>query len=300
MQDTRLLSLISCAKKYAISGPILVGLSGGPDSTALLHLLIKASKSLNLAIHLAHIDHGLRKESLVECSILKKRYKTYPFYSTRLDVSGANLEDRCREARLAFFGEVYKKIGARALCLAHHRDDQAETMLKRVFEGGRLSGLQEFRELRGMQVLRPLLSLRKADLLAYLKEQNISYFLDPTNLNGSNLRSRMRMELLPLLENHFGKGISKNLAHLSTWTADIEDLLSENIPALGADFSGVHKAKIRHFLRNQGKLSRAEIETAILLIQEKAHKKVVGPYEIHLGRLQLKEKLPKLVVPTDA
>lgn len=300
MQNTLLLSLILLAKKHAISGTVLIGFSGGPDSTALLHLLIEASKILKLDLHIAHVDHGLRPESQDECDLLKNRYKAFPFHSTRLNIEGANLEDRCREARLEFFGRIYQEIGANFLILAHHADDQAETMLKRIFEGGRLIGLQEMRELRKMRVFRPLLTARKAELINYLEQRQVSYLLDPTNQNGSNLRSRMRGELLPLIEHHFGKGITNNLGYLSLWATDIEDYLSQDLPLLGSDFSKVHPAKLRHFLRVQGKISRSQVETVIRLVKEKAHKKEVGPYEIHMGTLQLKEKLPKLVVPTDA
>ncbi|MCH9614049.1 MAG: tRNA(Ile)-lysidine synthase [Chlamydiia bacterium] len=295
MKDTRLQSTIASLHRAKLSGKILIGFSGGPDSTALLHLLQDASKHIPLEIHLAHVDHGLREESAKEALLLKKRYAKLPFYKTKLEINGKNLEDRCREARLAFFKEIYKKIGANALCLGHHLDDQAETVLKRLFEGGRLRGLLEETTLYGMRIVRPLLELSKKSLISYLDEKDIPYLQDPTNLGDHNLRAKMRANLLPYLEEQFGKGIRKNLANTGKWAKDIEDYLETKTPKLGEDFSRLPKAVLRHFLKREGNLSNAEIETAMQLLHEKKGKKCVGPYEIHGGRLQLKEKLRRMV-----
>lgn len=295
MKNTRLQSTVSALKRANISGDILIGFSGGPDSTALLHLLQESSRFVPLKLHLAHVDHGLRQNSRQEAQILKMRYPDFPFYETRLNISGSNLEDRCREARLLFFQDIYRKIGASALFLGHHLDDQAETVLKRLFEGGRLRGLQEDTTLEGMRVLRPLLDLPKASLIAYLKENQLLYFEDPTNIGHHNLRAKMRLDLLPLLEQHFGKGIRKNLANAGKWAGDIEAYLDTKIPSYGEDLSRTPRAVLRHFFKREGKLSNAQIETAIALLEEKKAKKQVGPYEIHCGRLQLKEKLRTMV-----
>jgi tRNA(Ile)-lysidine synthase len=102
--------------------------------------------------------------------------------------------------------------------LGHHADDQAEVILKRVFEGSSLfslSGLEFDRSIEGMKVWRPLLGVQKKTVLDWLKKQNLTFFTDPTNHSSSNLRGKMRKEILPFLNESFGKDIASNLCSLA-------------------------------------------------------------------------------------
>src|SRR5258708_5164832 len=116
--------------------PLLLALSGGPDSMALFYQLL----DLNHPFQVAHVDHGWRAESSQEGAILEElcREKKIALHLRKLKLEGANLEDLSRKARLLFFQEVCSKEKLEGVLLAHHADDQAETVLKRVLEGASL------------------------------------------------------------------------------------------------------------------------------------------------------------------
>lgn len=204
-----------------LNGPLLLGLSGGVDSLVLLHLLVACKKK----VHVAHVDHGWRTESSQEARELKKHVLGLglPFHlhvikkkETR-NLEDRNLEDRGRKARLAFFSKIYKKEKCQALLLAHHADDQAETILKRVLEGSHFlfwGGMKMHATLEGMDVVRPLLTTPKKELKKWAEQKGLAYFQDPTNEDKRFLRGRMRTQILPLLAKSFGKEVAGNLLHL--------------------------------------------------------------------------------------
>lgn len=212
--------------------PVLVGLSGGPDSMALFTLLLEQEYE----VYAAHLDHGLRSESAAEAVFLQEwvqKRSQKALFTKRCDfnVKEANLEDQCREARLAFFQKVYKQIDAQALCLGHQADEQCETVLKRLLEGGYWSymGIRAETSLRGMRVLRPLLKLSKQQILQLLEHREIPFFTDPSNNSGENLRGRMRTEIIPQLEEKFGKSMRSNLLIFQERCYKIHNYLIEKV-----------------------------------------------------------------------
>ena len=127
--------------KVSSQDTVIAGVSGGIDSSALLFLLSDYAYLYGIDLHIAHFDHGWRKESGEQAQLLRSLVENtlrWPFHLERSKDSGkkrANLEDEARRERLAFFQRVYHKTGASGLLLAHQREDQAETVLKRIFEG---------------------------------------------------------------------------------------------------------------------------------------------------------------------
>ena len=202
--------------------PLLLGFSGGVDSSALLSLVLECRRFFSLDIHVAHFDHAWREESLKEAEDLKIRVEGLGlvFHSVRSDGKGAigsNREERAREERYAFFKKVYIEVGAQALVLAHQRDDQVETVLKRIFEGAGLlssGGMQQDSLYKGMVLWRPLLSIAREELIEWNSSKGISCLMDSTNLDLQFLRPRMREKLLPEIEKWFGKNIRKNIFSL--------------------------------------------------------------------------------------
>ena len=112
-----------------LDSPLLLGLSGGPDSLALFHLLLETSSFVPFKLHVAHVDHGWREESSKEAQWLKSYVEKWgvPFYLKKLE--GCLNEEAAREGRLSFFSSLYRELGCKALLLGHQGDDQAETVL---------------------------------------------------------------------------------------------------------------------------------------------------------------------------
>ncbi len=212
--------------------PLLLGLSGGPDSMALFWLL----KKVDYPFSVAHVDHGWREESGEEAVQLKALCQQHqiPFFVKRLEPLSVqrNLEDEGRKARLAFFKEIVVQEGLEGVLLAHQADDQAETVLKRLFEGAslpKLKGLSAKTEIDGLTILRPLLRVRKEEILRWLEGEGISYFLDPTNRDERFLRGRMRRALMPQLSQSFGKEVTPSLCRIGESAEELSAFIEEQI-----------------------------------------------------------------------
>ena len=253
--------------------PLLLAYSGGPDSKALLYGLLEAG----IKPHLAHVDHGWREESLLEAELLRKEAENLklPFHSIRLTcLPDKNLEDYGREARLQFFRTLFDQIPFQALLLGHHSDDLAETALKRIFEGAHLpflGGMTPTSELMGMAVWRPLLGVRKKEILHFLETKMLKGFYDKTNDDPKFLRTRLRQTMIPDLTVSFGKEIVPNLALLSERAYELKEYLDRKVESIrkmegewGSAFylKGVERLEARHLLRRFIR-SRTQIETVL-------------------------------------
>lgn len=224
-------------KNLSENSHYLLGLSGGVDSMALFDLLCKLKKEKNFFLHLIYVDHGLREESATEARALKQiveeRNLVDVFYHTE-KVEGvllkANIEDKLRIARYKIFSTYYQKIKADGLFLAHHKDDVAETVFKRIFEGaslGKLSGLVDVSYQKEMKILRPFLPFSKKELLSYVEKEGLKTFHDKTNEDERYLRSRMRKSLFPKIEEGFGKNAANSLVHLSEKMKQVQNYLEK-------------------------------------------------------------------------
>jgi tRNA(Ile)-lysidine synthase len=218
-------------ENYRTDKPLLLGFSGGPDSLALLYLLLECKRFFPaLDIHLAHVDHRWRPESSKQALALRDLAfrLNLPFYLHTLserDEKESNAEAKARDARLNFFKRLSLQNSYQAVVLAHQRDDQAETILKRVFEGASLfslGGLRPLSELFGMNIWRPLLKVSKKEIINWLEERGLSPLDDETNRDVKYLRSRMRVQIFPKIADLFGKQISHNLCYLADCANDLK------------------------------------------------------------------------------
>jgi tRNA(Ile)-lysidine synthase len=232
--------MIQNAKKRLIplEGKILLGLSGGPDSMCLCSLLMDLGKEF----HIAHIDHGLQVSSTSERERLASFAKdnNIPFHSIILEGGGhpaKNLEDVLRNKRREFFKKVMESEGLDILLLGHQKDERAETIVKRFFEGGsilNLPGIKLFSSYKGIQIVRPLLYTTKKSVIEYLERRNIEYFTDPTNFGTGNLRAKMRGSLLPVLEKEFGKNIISSVCDLGDQMEGVVKYLGREVSKIEA------------------------------------------------------------------
>jgi len=203
---------------------IVVGVSGGPDSVALLYLLNSLKKELNLTLHVAHLDHALRKDSASDRKFVEHLASCLklPVSSARINIAQlakkGSTEEIARNARLGFLFSVARKIKANKIALGHNFDDQAETVLMRLVRGTGLYGLTAIlpkREIAGYILIRPLIGIRRKEIEAFLKSKKIIPRRDITNKQDIYLRNRIRNRLLPLLAREYNKNIKEVLVNMA-------------------------------------------------------------------------------------
>jgi tRNA(Ile)-lysidine synthase len=184
---------------------VVVAVSGGPDSMALLHALWELAARLEIRLEVATIDHGMRPEARAEGELVRARALALelPWHGLHVDVAAArrgraSLQDAARRVRLAALEELAARRGAARVALGHQADDQAETVLFRVVRGTGLAGLAGIPYARA-PFIRPLLDVTRAEVGRYLKRRSIPFVDDPSNADPRFARARIRHGLLPLL-----------------------------------------------------------------------------------------------------
>ncbi|MBR3117314.1 MAG: tRNA lysidine(34) synthetase TilS [Bacilli bacterium] len=185
---------------------VVVAVSSGPDSMALLNLLLELRKEKKLKIVVAHINHNLREESKEEYDFTRKyaHDNKCEFEGIMFDKYDTNsIENEARERRYAFFESVLKKYKSKYLFTAHHGDDLIETILMRLTRGSSLDGYSGFKKISyrdNYVILRPLIFYTKDEILKYVEKNNIPYRIDKTNFSKKYTRNRYRLDILPLLK----------------------------------------------------------------------------------------------------
>jgi tRNA(Ile)-lysidine synthase len=181
---------------------VLAGVSGGPDSMAMLHVLSVLRAKLGFELFAHAVDHGLRAEAMEEVALAEEQARLLgvPFGVSRLRVEpGGNLQARARAARLGALREQARLLGAVRIALAHHADDRAETVLQRILRGSGPAGLAVLAPRAG-DLIRPFVRARRSDVIDHLQRHGIPFAQDPSNEDRRFLRARVRADLLPMLE----------------------------------------------------------------------------------------------------
>lgn len=219
-------------KLFAPGETVVVAVSGGADSVALLDILTRLDDE-GLKLIVAHLNHCLRgAESDADeqfVADLAARYRL-PFVAIRVDVASLaaggrfSLEDAGRQARYAFFHEVARRRGAGSIAVAHHLDDQAETVLIRLLRGAGGAGLSAMTASGDSLIKRPLLQVGRAELESYLNSCGITWRTDSSNADTTILRNSIRHELIPTLRKYNPK-ITERLAATAEILASDEELL---------------------------------------------------------------------------
>ena len=198
---------------------LVVGVSGGPDSVCLLHLLVGLKERLGISLHVAHLNHVLRgMESEADAQYVSELAERLGIGVTleQRDVKsyqsehGLSLEEAAREVRYHFFAEVASSVGTDRIALGHTADDQAETILMRLVRGSGVYGLQGMQPLTQwesladtrLMVVRPLLEVSRKEVEAYCQQHALTPRIDSSNLSSSYFRNRIRNELMPLLQSY--------------------------------------------------------------------------------------------------
>jgi tRNA(Ile)-lysidine synthase len=190
---------------------VLIGLSGGADSVALTDMLVRLSETMNLSLTCCHINHHLRgaesEEDCLFCEELCDRWEI-PFVQADIDIEAIarrqkmGLEEAGRIIRYNIFAQITAEDNIDRIALAHHADDQVETMLFRLFRGTGPAGLSGIPRQRG-KIIRPLLSHTKEEIVKYLRKRRLSFREDSSNSDVRFSRNAIRQEILPAIEKHF-------------------------------------------------------------------------------------------------
>ena len=212
---------------------VLVGVSGGADSVALLYALNSLSGEMGFELCAAHLNHGIRGESakrdekyviaLCEklCVPLEIGYADIPLEAKR---KSQTIEQAARNIRYEFLESVREKFGAKSIAVAHHKNDQAESILLHMFRGSGLSGLVGIKYVRG-NIIRPFLDVSRNDIEKYLEKNNIEYCTDETNLELDARRNKLRLELIPYIEENINPRIIDCLCENARLLLDDEDYI---------------------------------------------------------------------------
>lgn len=275
-------------KLHNLPPRVLIGLSGGADSVALLLLLLDSGVQASAV----HVNHGLRgddsdgDEAFVRCLCAEKNV---PLTVYRAMPPENPSEGWAREVRYGFFRDAMRASGADALVLAHHRDDQAETLLLHLLRGSGLTGLTGMAAdttVEGLRILRPLLNVSRAEIHASLEERNQSWREDGSNADARYLRNALRLEVLPKLEQLI-PGAAERIAATASLLSEDEAVLQSltraflaaytgnalPLDALQAQMKGLQRRILRSWWAAEGapqaerSLSSAQTETLLSLLE---------------------------------
>jgi tRNA(Ile)-lysidine synthase len=185
---------------------VIVAVSGGPDSVCLLSLLHVLRAHLQIGLVVAHYDHGLRPDEdegetqfvLRLADSMNLPFETEKAHGLNRDDAASN-EEKAREARYSFLEKIMDKMQAQKIAVGHNLNDQAETVIMRLLRGSGPSGLAGIPPFRERKIIRPLIEVKREQILSYLKSKKLSYMLDSSNLETKYLRNEIRLNLMPLL-----------------------------------------------------------------------------------------------------
>ena len=210
--------------------PLAVAFSGGLDSTVLLHATIKAHGKKN--VHAFHVHHGIQKEAdqwQAHCKAVAKKFGCH-FDTQNVKLNKpSNIESQARNLRYEALTQMCQAHKIQDLLLAHHLDDQAETVLIQLMRGAGLPGLSAMPQVKSKELIhlwRPFLNMRRKDLETYAKEHQLTWIEDPSNQDESYRRNAIRKTILPILEK-FQEGATENLSRSAKHLGEAQELLNQ-------------------------------------------------------------------------
>lgn len=218
--------VLSTINKYELikkGDKIVVGLSGGPDSVCLLHILNRMKEEWNLEIYAAHLNHQIRGiEAQKDAFYISKLCEDLgiTFFIKSIDVpkyceeNGLSIEEGARKLRYEMFYEIKHNIKANKIAIGHNLNDQAETILMRMMRGTGLQGLKGIDYIRDGVIIRPILDIERHDIEEYCKQNNLNPRIDQTNLESIYTRNKIRLELIPYMKDNFNSNIIESIVRM--------------------------------------------------------------------------------------
>lgn len=225
--------ILNTIKKYNLieeNDSIVVGVSGGPDSICLLHILNSLKTKLNFKIYVAHINHMIRQEADSETEYVKEFCKkiNVECFVKKVDVISMaqkekkGTEEKGREIRYEFFEEILNKTNSNKIATAHNNNDKVETILMNILRGSGTAGLKGIDPIRDNKYIRPLIETNRKDIEKYCEENRLNPKYDKSNQENVYTRNKVRNILIPYIEKEFNPNILKAINRLSN-VATAED-----------------------------------------------------------------------------
>ena len=233
------MDILSAVKHHHMFDPgdrVLVAVSGGPDSIALLHNLHTRSSEFGITLHIAHLNHGIRGEAAdLDEQFVREFAESLGLDCTvkRVDVPAlkselkAGEEETARIVRYEFLQETANDIGADKIAVGHNADDRAESVLFNIIRGAGIDGLGSIRPVRG-NIVRPLIHTTRREIETYISENALPFRVDESNMDIAYSRNRIRHEMLPMLESDYNSEIRAALVRLADIASDISDFMNQS------------------------------------------------------------------------
>lgn len=281
---------------------IVVAVSGGPDSIALLHGLYSLKNEYNLSLYVCHLNHQLRGDDsdgdakYVEEICRELNIKSFIFSEDIEEYSKKNkmsFEEGAREARYRLFNKVLKETNSNKIAVAQNQNDQSETLLMRLMRGAGLEGLSAIKYKRD-NIIRPLLNTSRNLIEKYCKENNLNSRTDKTNFETIYTRNKIRLEMIPYIQKNFNENIIKQLSLTADLLQDDVDYFNKEVNNIYKkiveeskngleikleNLNNVHKAILSRLIRkiikeisgNLKEITQVHIEEIINLVKSKNH-----------------------------
>jgi len=225
-------------KKYNLiknGDKIVIGVSGGPDSICLLHILTELKQALNIEIVVAHINHMIRSVADSETKYVQDFCKriNVPCFVKKVNVleiaknEKKGTEEVGRNERYAFFNEVLEKTNSNKIATAHNSNDRAETVILNLLRGSGISGLKGIEVNRQNKYIRPLIDASREEIEEYCKKNDLKPKYDETNQENIYSRNKVRNELIPYIKKEFNQNIIKTINRLSELATEENDYLEK-------------------------------------------------------------------------
>ncbi len=230
---------VDTSQKFAMfdeNDHVLAGVSGGPDSIALLLFLIEIKEKYSLNIGVAHLNHMLRgKEAERDEEFVRSLAEKFsiPFFVGKKDVAAfakenrLSIEDSARKVRYSFFKETLKENQYSKIALGHNSDDNSELILMNILRGSGTKGLTGIPPKRENIIIRPLIEISKNQIVKFLEDKSQDYMIDSSNNENIYLRNSIRNYLIPKIEENYNPKIKESLIRLSTIVKDEDDWMEK-------------------------------------------------------------------------
>lgn len=256
---------------------LVLGVSGGPDSIAMLNILndIRNDKKLHIEfdIIVAHVNHLIREEAKDDERFVKDFCKriNVPFYSKSIDVQKVannnkiGTEEAGRNARYDFFDEVLAKTNSNKIAIAHNKNDKVETMIMNILRGSGTTGLKGIEPIKNNKYIRPLIECERSEIEEYCAQNNIEPRIDRTNFENIYTRNKIRNVVIPYIKKEFNPNIIKTMDRLSELVKEEDEYLENTVKSKYKEL--IVEEKEKEYIMNLKEFNKLEkvIKSRLLL-----------------------------------